>query len=322
MIYFFMLLMALLPSCKTRTIQSVSDKKEVSPIDKFLFTKVGENFSASFSRDGKKIIYCSKKRTTHSHSQVYEYDIEKNIERRITYSDGDSFNPRYISNDEIIYESTTDEIKEHDITSSLALESPPTEIYLSDLRGNDIQRLTRNAGFDGNAFFDATHGDIFYSSIRKGERKQINNKNESTFLKSKEADITYPAIINKGRNVCWIEEKASDHKMSIVCSARDKKNKKYLVEDIFYIHDLNVLDEATLLYSTKDMAQEKIKIKTLDINSGCASTLIEMENKDVYFPSVDIANKRIVVTGADTQGSVQVYLMPLPDVACDKKSTP
>jgi dipeptidyl aminopeptidase/acylaminoacyl peptidase len=138
-----------------------------------LLTKIGENESPSWSPDGQILVFISKNRSSHKNAQAYELDLSSSKERRITYSDGDVSTPVFVLNGQkIVYASTTDELKESPVllrknsTSPSDLAAPPTELYLSDLSGIQILRLTDHPGFDGLPFPSSVReNEVFYYSI-------------------------------------------------------------------------------------------------------------------------------------------------------------
>ena len=79
-------------------------------------TSLGANSAARFSPDGSKLLFISSSRPSHRQAQVYELDLVRMQERRVTFHDGDDQGPTYASGGaKIAYSSDTDEIKE-DVT--------------------------------------------------------------------------------------------------------------------------------------------------------------------------------------------------------------
>ncbi|HEY8271329.1 MAG TPA: hypothetical protein VIG33_10615, partial [Pseudobdellovibrionaceae bacterium] len=96
--------------------QSRSKKAELPAEVDYLQTKdasvvlsQGYNRSAVFSEDGEKIFYISKNRKGHKNTQIHEYDLTMQKDRRITFQDGDILTLFPLENDQILYSSTTDE---------------------------------------------------------------------------------------------------------------------------------------------------------------------------------------------------------------------
>ena len=112
-------------------------------------TVPGQNQILQLSEDGDSLIFLSEKRISHKGSQLYLLYIPGLKEKRITYSDGSVSAALFKNSSEVIYISNTDILKE----------APPLlkryqvagdEIYLSDLDGLKIKRLTNSvAHYDG-----------------------------------------------------------------------------------------------------------------------------------------------------------------------------
>jgi len=116
-------------------------------------TQQGDNDSPFISPDGKKVVYVSRRRAAHTHGQIYVYDLDTLKERRVTYQDGECRDPIFLKDSKrIVYASTTDELKESPLivrSKEEKLPYPLTDLYVSDLSGSDIERLTNQDGFDG-----------------------------------------------------------------------------------------------------------------------------------------------------------------------------
>jgi Tol biopolymer transport system component len=161
----------------------------------------GSNRRARFSPDGTRIIFIGSERIRHKQPQVYEFDLKTKMERRVTFQDGEIIDVAYASPDEILYSSTTDEIKENPDFIKLALKQkgeekklngygeplPMSEIYTSSIEGRNIQRLTQQSGFDGEIAPGPKHEACFVSM--RNNRRQIFTLN----TRSKE-----PGLLNLG----------------------------------------------------------------------------------------------------------------------------
>src|SRR4051812_48354251 len=107
-------LIALIVSgCKhTQTLAPVPEVKKDGSLQ--IVIEDGESSQAVYNSKGDKILFNSKKRPGHTHDQVYEKDLSTGAERRITFQNGSTFQPRYQPKDQgIIYSSSTDELKEN-----------------------------------------------------------------------------------------------------------------------------------------------------------------------------------------------------------------
>lgn len=167
-------------------------------------TSVGRNDRPAFSTDGKSLFYVAAERTGHKNYQVYQYIFSTERERRITFHDGDDESVSPSSNGrEIYYASNTDEIKEtpdfirqslqrnYSVTNDFfGRPLPRTEIYKSDFAGDQIERLIRIAGYDGDvssrrgkpeAVFSSTRGgnlDIYFYNAGSGGFSRVTSSKE------------------------------------------------------------------------------------------------------------------------------------------------
>lgn len=162
-------------------------------------TFVGINSKGRFSPTGQKISFVSQNRPSHLNSQIYELDLQKNTENRLTYNDGDSDDPVYSEDGiRLLFASTTDEIKDEknylqrmkknflrdtqddpEKNGTLIPEStaekaqatklfPPMEVYEFQLNTRTITRLTEHEGFDGEPTFGSKKGHVVVVSVEDG----------------------------------------------------------------------------------------------------------------------------------------------------------
>jgi Tol biopolymer transport system component len=120
--------------------------------DSLLGTQItfeGRNVISDLSTTGTQLLFSSSDRISHSHSQIYNLDLEALTEKRLTFQDGQVVKPFWFM-DKIIYSSTTDEIKERPLVLQKfsGLAQPSFEIYQSDIEGTEIERLTDRPGKD------------------------------------------------------------------------------------------------------------------------------------------------------------------------------
>jgi Tol biopolymer transport system component len=177
-------------------------------------TSSGSCERPQYSYDGASIFYTSSNRSGHLQRQAYQYFFATQRERRLTFQDGnvESIIPGFKVN-EIIYASSTDEIKESSdfirnsqkkagtLTRGFFGEFlPRTEIYFSDINGDKITRATRSVGFDGDlssrrnknefAFVSARNNSVdVYVMIDGGPHRVTNTPKEIEFS---------PALSEKG----------------------------------------------------------------------------------------------------------------------------
>jgi WD40 repeat protein len=149
---------------------------------------VGQNLSPQFTLDGEEILFISEKRQAHRHPQLYAIDLGTFQERRLTFQDGHVFDAIAFSENEVSYSSTTDEYKERPLLFYPEMAKQPfpsTEIYLANIQGVSIERLTQEAGFDGFIHRHPLRPDsILFSKWHQGHLQlwQLNTKTKARIL--------------------------------------------------------------------------------------------------------------------------------------------
>jgi A/G-specific adenine glycosylase len=152
-------------------------------------TGAGENRQPNISSDGKRMIFASSLRKEHRLGQLYELEIEKQVERRTTFHDGDDQNPIYLDSfrfgasvsDRVIYKSDTDDLRQLEnaildtknkfgMSANSNLPSSRGDLYLQSLDGRQIHRLTTDASYEGEPTADRTGKKIIFVSERLTER--------------------------------------------------------------------------------------------------------------------------------------------------------
>ncbi len=136
----------------------------------------GQNSEGVFSSDGKKVLYASHLRTSHEQFQIYEYDLILQRERRLTYQLGDANEPQYLSPEEILFTSSTDEIKETPQKMIPKEESDkmgtPVEIYSMNLRNFSTERWTQHPGRDAQISLVGNKGAFLWLQQKESKTQQ------------------------------------------------------------------------------------------------------------------------------------------------------
>ncbi len=281
-------------------------------------TFLGDNERPRFSADGEKLIFTSRARPHHKQAQVYELQWKKNIERRITFSDGDAFTPTYADDSTIIYASTTDEIKENPLQNkNFDRENPPSELYLSDLFGTEIERLTHQPGYEGEpAFWNWQTKDFLYFSSHRGELKglyRLDLKTKQVIFVSveKNKEKRSPALTPDGKNLAWIEIDNNKKTQSLMMANNMGKMPQLLKENEGTYQDLSLGPEtpARLYYSIVRKGEKKSQLEVYDIDNKCTRVIFKSTDS-LYSPTLSKQNK--LAFTRDFQGKKQIYLADLP----------
>lgn len=183
-----------------------------------LLTGQGESENPVFSPYANMLYFVGEDRRSHKNPQAYAMDLLSFEERRVTFQDGQILDVVPVSAENIVYSSSTDELKERPkLFSNPSTESPypGSELYLSDLYGGEIRRLTNEPGFDNliNLRLDRPQS-VTFSKWRGTSLQlwQINWKTGDSIPLFKKKDThTYGAEYSATtKEWLWIEQTAPD----------------------------------------------------------------------------------------------------------------
>lgn len=281
-------------------------------------TFFGDNDHPRFSLDGSKLLYQSK-RPLHKGWQLYEMDLSENRERRVTFSDGDAFDGVYISDGEILYASTTDEIKESPLGTPNEKELPPSDIYMSDIFGNDILRLTRQPGFDGSPllFNHASKPFIVFSSHR-GDlsglyRLDLVNLPVSLISAEKDKEKKFPALLPDSQKLAWVEVDVKTQKQSLVVQSLKNKSMTVVKKDEGAYRDLYFAPRPPerLFYSILRPGEKQYQIEVYDLAKNCTQVVFKGSDS-LFSPAVSNEAKERLAFARLFQDKKHIYTAPLP----------
>nr|BFD68516.1 hypothetical protein HAGR004_35380 [Bdellovibrio sp. HAGR004] len=283
-------------------------------------TFLGDNNHPRFSDDGGKLLYSSRQRNSHKGSQIYEMDLVKNKERRITFSDGDAFDAIYISPFEILYSSTTDEIKESPLLNkNFDKEVPPSDLYMSDLYGTQILRLTQQPGYDGQSNFlpHPSKPAILFTSRRGGltgiYRLDLKNLPVSLISAEKDKEKRFPALTLDTKQVAWVEKNLKTHEESLVLFKLKERIPSVLKSNEGEYRDLFFAPRPPLrlFYSIVRKGEKHSQLEVYDIERQCTQVVFK-GNDSLAAPTVsDESTERLAFT-RNFQDKKQIYIVTLP----------
>jgi len=291
---------------------SAQKSMEVSPVLGAKLTSDGESYSPSLADNGVEILFLSARPETHQQSQVFLYNLESLSERRVTYQDGQCSSPIFVKKSgDIVYASTTDEIKERPLLFQKAQSSEtPSELYLSDINGSSIRRLTKHEGFDGDAVDKPDRANSIYFSQQENGAKKIMQLNlVSTqyipVLEKKGISIEDFRPSPSGKKWIW-SEKDLKTQQSTVWLAEKSLGKAHVVDlpkgqyqDYFWI------DENHLLFSAKLADTANDQIVSYDIEKKCLHPVLSHKS-NLTEPQL-ASNLNSLVFVSDASGSRQLY---------------
>lgn len=302
--------------------QSKTKKPELPAEVDYLQTKdasvvlsQGYNRSAVFSPDGEKIYYISQNRKGHKNTQIHEYDLTMQRDRRITFQDGDILSVFPLEKDQLLYSSTTDEIKEQPFVADADARYPKSEIYHSDLFGNEIGRLTNSPGFDGQMIYVPAKKQMLFTSSRQGTLGlywlDLQTDKVLPFQFDKERPQRSATLAPDGKTLYWVEEDLIGKTQNIVTSTAWGKNRAVVRNLQGNIHSVVLSKKNELVYSWTPDGAEFSQIDLYEESKLCTQTLLKnkLNFSEMQF-SVKNPNLMLFrVAGADKS---QVYRWDLP----------
>ena len=288
-------------------------------------TSTGTNRAGRFSPDGKKILFVSSNREQHKNSQIYELNLENFREKRITYQDGDCLEAEYTPDgNKMIYASTTDELKERPkLLHPAKEERPPTELYLSDLRGVEIERLTHLAGYQGEVSWVSPH-QILFSSEKNGSLEihtlTLPGKQSSIWQSDKQGTLDLPTVNSNGRLSAWLSSAPTQ-----AIQIHTKKNSKnYSFElpftEVQSLQWIEMPDKKTwLMMSAKKKGDPYLAAWLLDTDQKCTQAFFQ-EKGDVA--DLRVSNQGKILFTLQIEGKSQLFLRDFPSLTASCEALP
>ncbi|NUN07115.1 MAG: PD40 domain-containing protein [Bdellovibrio sp.] len=283
-------------------------------------TFLGDNDHPRFSADGTRLLYTGRSRSTHKGAQIYEIDLVNNKERRVTFSDGDAFDASYVGDSEIIYASTTDEIKESPLQNkNFNGDFPPADLYMSDLYGTDILRLTHQPGFDGEAIFvqHTTKPYMLFTS-RRGDllgiyRLDLKHLPVSLVSAEKDKEKRYPAVTPDKLQVAWVEKNLKDEKKSLVLFKLKEKIPFVLKagEDTYRDLFFAPRPPLRLFYSVVRKGEKHSQIEVYNLETQCTQVVFKGTDS-LSAPALSNETSERLTFVRLFQDKKQIYIAQLP----------
>ena len=267
------------------------------------------------------MLFISSQRPSHRNTQVYEFEILRNSERRITFQDGEIRNPFYLTDDQIMYASTTDEIKENISPESgpkkPMADRPPTELYQSDVYGNEIVRLTYFPGYDDEAIeFSGPKPYLLFTSFRNNlvgiYKYDFKSKSSSPFLVEKDRDKFSPTLSSDNKNLAWIEKDLEKKTYALMLSPLKNLKPKVLKQDQMECRDLHFTNGSSqLIYSVQGKNESVFHIEIYDFEKNCTQIVFSGLDSLIQ-PSYSPGTPNQVIFTRVMKNTRQIYLVDIP----------
>jgi Tol biopolymer transport system component len=252
----------------------------------------GDSAQATYSARGDKILYISKRPVTKQQYQVYEKDLTTGVERRITFQNGNTYQPRYHPKEGwIIYSSSTDELKENppllNPTTGVSKLPPPyqdpLEVYVHNFRGLEITRMTEHPGYDGEARFSRDGDSLTFTHVN-GLKTEIMFMTRATramhALKGLGVNPTQYTTAPDGKAHAWVEwdESFGVGKLRL---QRGEKISEVASTVIVNKSDLSFSpDSRYLLWAQKDVKTSVYDLWIFDLQTQCARRITPEADAD------------------------------------------
>lgn len=255
----------------------------------------------------------SQSRATHQQTQVYVYDLSNLAERRVTYQDGQCDSPIFIKQSgDIVYTSTTDEIKER--PSLLRKDNSneiPSELYLSDINGSNIRRLTKHPGFDGNPVDRPGKLNAIYFSEQSpdGAKKimQMNLNSDQPFqiIAKKGISIEEFTPSATGKKWLWVENDLEKKQSSLWLAEKIIAKAQALKMPQGQYQDFSWIDDSHLLLSAKLEGKKNFELMTYETDKKCLRPFLA-DKSNLTEPQLT-SNQRSLIFVSDIGGKRQIY---------------
>jgi Tol biopolymer transport system component len=274
-------------------------------------TQVGQNAWPRISTDNQYVLFVSSERYNHTQPQLYELSLSEQKERRITYQDGEVQDPLWSKDfKKVFYGSTTDELKEKP-TLLYKSESPfpPTELYESDRVGNDIERVTKQEGYQGMFSWSIERRPkIIFSSYADGRLyvETVDDRgHKSVIEKDPEISFYYPQL--KNSLLVAVGKKTKEALGKIYFGKLRTPLTPFSLPEAEY-RDLSWVSADTdqILFSSNWKDKSSFSLYILDLKKMCVIELLKTKY-NLLQASVSPDGKKIIFI-SDMSGKKQIYL--------------
>ncbi len=350
LMFFSLSIMAL--SCQTSKKEEgkiqINEEKSFEIPDVYKLDLEGENIVNDVNSSGNKILLQSRERKAHRYWQIYEFDKDKSQLNRLTYHYGDAFWSRFVNQNQFLYTSITDEIKDNpeelkklNIQKSVPLKDwileakLGGELYVSHFFDRTIKRLTAKEGLDAGGCFLNSEDYVYWGLINnKFQIFRNKQKSQALFLPSSQHQI---GLTWDGQSkLAWMEVDAQYRSHTDSQGGDEKKDnahsqidqfevfkielivydyqnkaqlKKILLPQGFY-RDLNWWKGTKLLGVVfQKFKEEKSILLALDFEKECFYRILNVSG-EFRFPVFSSSSEILFFSSAHT-GSYQIYSKPM-----------
>ncbi|MES2856388.1 MAG: hypothetical protein V4692_11025 [Bdellovibrionota bacterium] len=296
-------------------MKSGQEKKE--DISARALTSSGVNSSPAFSPDGGKILFVSKNRSSHKHSQIYELDIVRMTERRLTFHDGDDAAPAWSGANEFIYSSSTDRIKEEPAMIA-RLKSAylggakfepafPGDLFRQRSDGREIKRITQSAGLDQDANKDPASNKIIFARVDGGSRLNVLEGERLKILSSKDVNDHQPSFSKDGKQIAFVRAIDDKRAQIFVSKGLDLKSARALTSDKHLSRDPAWHPTQDAILFSSNLGGNVFDLYVFDLKLDCLMR-ITIANQNLSEPTFSPDGENIVFS-SEISGSKHLFMM-------------
>lgn len=275
-------------------------------------TTHGSNSQAFFHSSGTRFLFVSSNRNSHSEKQVYEYDINSQKERRVTFNDGIAQWPSYLRDTEVVYSSNTDAIKEYPPRLYKELHEKnwaPFDIYSSDLFGNDLKRWTDSLEADTHP---TPWKDSFVFLKQRPSAPDLQTAN-GKFLFRSTGSLLKVEVHPKSHHIYALEQPLHSETRRLLLISEGQREPNVLFETPDLVDFSLGKSSGEILVLTKE------KLVNMDPAKMCFVSLKVFKADEVQSATWSIDEKTVVLE-SNFEGSSHLYLWNLPTQLGECKS--
>lgn len=194
---------------------SCSHKPEKSPHEPSISTTSFEK-DLTFLKDCSQIrelgtslwLLTCQRRPHGDRTEIYEWNTDSNLLRRLTFQDGQIWDIMPINHNEFYYSSSYDEFKEQ-FASIIQGAQIGSEIYLKDRGKTSFKRLTSTKGLELNFFFDSSSKQLYF--VHENEKESqiavLDSKEKTTvrYTAAPDKKVRFPIWVKARKTLYFIE---------------------------------------------------------------------------------------------------------------------
>jgi hypothetical protein len=202
-------------------------------------------------------------------TEIYEWNNSTHKYKRLTYQDGQIWDIAPINQNDFFYSSSYDEFKEQ-FASILQGAESGSDIYLKNRHSSEFKRVTDEKGLE-ISFFWEPQTQLLYFVHENGIESQVMTLNrrlkQNSLYSVKKKSIRNPTVMEKSRNLYWLEYDSSVKGATLRSLSRSKKvNDIYQFNSrVFQLSPYLKPEQLMLGFSTEKGTQ----IWNLNLIDGC-----------------------------------------------------